>query len=111
MEIMNREEKRKVFEKNGFNFARMISGSKSGYVDKYPDHLVVFNARIYDLRTFNKHKDGKIKDFFKGQELEIWYGDIDVTNDIRKLYLIAHEIGTFIITWESGNPVITVWGE
>ena len=105
-----KEQMRKMFENNGFPFARLISGSKSGYMERFPDNLVVFNSRIYDLETFRKHCDGDILDFFKGQELEIWYGDLDLTKDIYKLYLIAISIGTFVITRETGKPVITIFG-
>lgn len=103
-----RDEMRKVFEDSGFNFARMISGSKSGYIKLNPENLVIFNSRIYDLETFKKHCNGDILDFFKGQPLEVWYGDLDLSKDIWKLYLIALKIGTFVITRESGKPVITI---
>lgn len=106
---MNKEEKRKVFENSGFNFGRMISGSKSGYMDIYPTNLTVFNSRIYDLETFEKHKNKAILDFFEGQTYEIWYGDLDLAKDLYALYLIALKIGTFVVTRESGAPVVTIF--
>ena len=105
---MNKDEKRKVFEDKGFHFGRMISGSKSGYVDRYPANFTVFNSRIYDLETFEKHKNKAILDFFEGQPIEIWYGDLDLTKDLYELYLISLTIGAFVITRESGVPVITI---
>ena len=48
-----------TFRDAGFYFGRMISGSKSGYVNQFPDHKVVFNARIYDLKTYEKEKENK----------------------------------------------------
>ena len=101
-------EKLKVFEDAGFYFGRMISGSKSYYANKFPDHEVVFNARIYDTKTYSKEKDGKIKDFFEGQAIEIWYGDLDLTRDAEKLKEIANKIGTFVITTEHGKYVSTI---
>lgn len=98
----------RVFEDSGFYFARMISGSKSGYANQFPDHKVVFNARVYDLETYEKEKKNKIKDFFAGQELELWYGDLDLTLDNEKLKEIANKIGTFVITTESGTYVTTI---
>ena len=105
IEIRKTKKKIEVFEKHGFNFARMISHSKSWYLEKHPDHKVVFNSRIYDLETYDKHKDGKILDFFEGMELEIWYGDLDLTIDLPKLKEVAKEIGPFIITTEHGRFV------
>lgn len=105
---MDTNEMRKVFESCGFRFGRMISSSKSGYMEKNPKNLVIFNARIYDLKTFEKHKNKEILDFFKGMEQEIWYGDLDLTKDIYELHRIALKIGTFVITRESGIPVITL---
>ena len=101
-------EKLHVFEEAGFNFGRLISGSKTYYLDKFPDHRVVFNSRIYDMVTYEKEKDGKIKDFFEGQPIEIWYGDLDLTRDMEKLKEVAKKIGTFVITTEHGKFVATV---
>jgi len=55
--------------------ARLISGSKSLYRDKYPDHVVFFNANIFTK------EDGKI-----------WYGDIDLSIDEPKLKRLAYEL-------------------
>ena len=49
-----------------------IFGSKSMYHEEYPDTLVIFNANICT-------PDGK----------KIWYGDIDVTKDSKKLKKVA----------------------
>ena len=106
---MDTTEMMKVFESAGFYFRRMISSSKSGYMDKNPRNLVIFNARIYDLKTFEKHEK-EIQDFFKGMEHEIWYGDLDLTKDIYALHLVALKIGTFVVTRESGVPVIILSG-
>jgi len=101
-------ERLRAFEDSGFYFARMVSGSKSGYANQFPDHKVVFNARVYNLETYEKEKDGQIKDFFKGQTIEVWYGDLDLTRDNEKLKEIANKIGTFVITTESGAYVTTI---
>ncbi|HRT03412.1 MAG TPA: hypothetical protein P5513_05690 [Candidatus Diapherotrites archaeon] len=62
----------KIFSDNGLRLGRMISGSKSWYSEKYPDHLVIFNANII---TESRGK--------------IWYGDLDITFEIEKLKKIA----------------------
>jgi len=62
----------KLFMDNGLMTGRMISGSKSGYRDRYPDNLVIFNANIATK------KRGKV-----------WYGDLDVTLDYEKLEAVA----------------------
>jgi hypothetical protein len=64
------------FESEGLNLGRMISHSKSGYMDKFPGSEVYFNSNIFVLG------EGKI-----------WYGDIDVTKERDKLENIAKEIG------------------
>jgi hypothetical protein len=57
-------------EKIGF-CGRMISASKSGYRNKFPRNLVVFNANII--------VDGK----------KVWWGDIDLTLSKNDLLSIA----------------------
>jgi hypothetical protein len=64
-----------VFERHGLRAGRMVGGSKSGYWDKYPDNLVVFNGNV----VIEKH--GKI-----------WYGDLDVTREEDKLQAVANEL-------------------
>lgn len=51
---------------------RMISGSKSLYNRQHPKNVVVFNANVC---TRSRGK--------------IWYGDLDVTRDERKLMELA----------------------
>jgi hypothetical protein len=63
-----------IFAKHGFNLDRMISGSKSGYVNKHPKNQVVFNANVFSA-------EGKI-----------WYGDLDLTLDCDKLQDAANEL-------------------
>jgi hypothetical protein len=65
----------KLFIDNGLMMGRMISGSKSGYRERYPDNLVVFNANI---ATKSRGK--------------IWYGDLDVTLDYEKLASVAEAL-------------------
>jgi hypothetical protein len=54
----------------------MISGSKSFYCEKYPDHKAVFNANIV-TESYGK----------------IWYCDLDLTLDTEKLKEIAKIFG------------------
>lgn len=65
----------KLFLNNNLMIGRMISGSKSGYVDMYPDHKVIFNANII---TKNRGK--------------IWHGDLDITMDMESLENISKEL-------------------
>jgi hypothetical protein len=65
----------KVFMEHGFVPGRMVSGSKSGYSSQYPTHLVVFNSNVVTM------EHGKI-----------WYGDLDLTIDYKKLKEIAEEL-------------------
>ena len=54
---------------------RMISGSKSGYRDRYPNNLVIFNANVCTAQN------------------KIWYGDLDLALDKEKLSLLAVALG------------------
>lgn len=54
---------------------RLISASKSRYLDANPGNLVAFNANL----CTKEH--GKI-----------WFGDIDVTKDKEKIELLADEL-------------------
>ncbi len=97
-----------IFDKHGLRCSRHF-GSKSGYRDSHPDHLVVFNARIYLKRYYETAKDTTIKDFFEGQAEEIYYVDIDFNIDIYKLYRVHLEIGeALIITTESGTKIVEI---
>ena len=57
------------------SLGRMLSASKSFYLEQFPENKVVFNANVYT-------KNGKI-----------WYGDIDVTKDSEKVDALATELG------------------
>jgi hypothetical protein len=65
-----------IFENEKLLSGRMLSYSKSGYRDKFPDNEVYFNANIFVLG------EGKI-----------WYGDIDITKEKEQLENVAREIG------------------
>ena len=57
----------------GWNGA-MISGSKSGYLQSYPNNVVVFNSNICT-------EGGKV-----------WYGDIDITKSKDSLIKLAEAL-------------------
>ena len=65
-----------IFENEKLLSGRMISHSKSGYMDRFPNNEVYFNANIFVLG------EGKI-----------WYGDIDITKEKEQLENVAREIG------------------
>ena len=65
-----------LFAKYKLVMGRMISGSKSGYQERYPNNKAVFNANIV---TETRGK--------------IWYGDIDLSIDSVELMGIAKELG------------------
>jgi hypothetical protein len=64
-----------VFDRHGLMMGRLVSGSKSRYVDLYPNNNVVFNGNI----VVENH--GKV-----------WYGDIDITLEKDKLQAVADEL-------------------
>ncbi len=64
----------------GWNGA-MISGSKSGYLQRNPKNMVIFNSNVIAM--------GAVPE-------KIWYGDLDVTLSLDKLKTLAETIGTEI---------------
>jgi hypothetical protein len=67
---------KEAFNNRGMISGRMISASKTGYREKFPDHEVYFNANIFVLG------EGKV-----------WYGDLDINRDREALSEIAAESG------------------
>ena len=64
-----------VFKKNELFMGRMIGSSKSTYRNNHPKDTIVFNANIVI------ESKGKI-----------WYGDLNVTEDYKKLEKISNEL-------------------
>ncbi len=63
-----------IIEKHIGRDGRMVGYSKSGYLDRNPRNITVFNGNIV--------VEGKKE----------WYGDLDVTKDIKKLLALSNEI-------------------
>jgi hypothetical protein len=61
---------------------KMISGSKSGYREKNPKSLAIFNSNVCVVENERGTK--------------IWYGDIDITKSRENLKGLASELGTDI---------------
>lgn len=63
---------------------RMISNSKSGYKEKNPNNLVVFNANVCT------------------QNYKIWWGDLDLTKSASDLSNLSADLGEDIyVLYES----------
>lgn len=73
---MTKEKIEIIFQEFNFYCGRIISASKSFYLETYPDNLVVFNANVV-TKKFGK----------------IWHGDLDITLDSEFLKKIAEKIG------------------
>jgi len=69
-----------IFREHKLFDGGMISGSKSRYRSQHPDNLIVFNGNIFTP------KKGKI-----------WWGDLDITLDAKKLQSVCDIIGKEII--------------
>ncbi len=63
-----------IFIEHGFRPARLLAYSKSVYRAAHPDNEVHFNANIFI--------DG----------VKIWYGDLDLTLDLKKLTKLANNL-------------------
>jgi hypothetical protein len=71
---------------------RMISSSKSGYRNRFPYNLVVFNANVVAI---TKCKLTSLK--LKTKISKIWFGDIDITVSRNQLKDLAVEEGRDIL--------------
>ena len=96
-------------EKAGFPLARCL-GSKSGYRNMYPKNEVIFNAKVYSKKAYQKYRDNIIRDWFEGQETESWYGDLDLTLDKNRLIEVAKKAGTLYITSKGGSQIEEIHG-
>lgn len=87
----------------GFNICRLLSGSKTTYRKAHPNNLIYFNANIF------------VEDLGK-----IWWGDIDLTREHRKLSKIATKLNIhlYVVSEMDGRfgkenrddfKVISVW--
>lgn len=70
---------KQAFIDEGFIPGRMLSLSKSGYRERFPEHEVHFNANIFLL-----------------DEGKVWYGDIDINKDTDTLQRISSSLGKSI---------------
>ena len=67
----------------------MISPSKSGYREKNPDNIAVFNAQVC------VEKGGSVE--------VIWNGDLDVTLSRQKLRTLAADLGTNVYVMQESE--------
>ena len=57
---------------------KMISSSKSGYMKRFPENLVIFNSNVCT------------------EEGKIWYGDMDITLSYKDLTNLSKELGKIV---------------
>jgi hypothetical protein len=67
---------REIAEKHLGRIGKLISNSKSGYLENYPKNKVYFNANV----------------FTEGEK--IWYGDLDVTLSIENLQGLSDDLNS-----------------
>ena len=68
-----------ILSKYDLQHKRLISGSKSGYRERYSDHDVMFNANIFTPNCI------------------WWNGDLDITKDNFNIQKLCNELGEEII--------------
>ena len=73
--------KKIILETLGYH-GKMISGSKSGYIERHPGNLAVFNSNVISSMS--------------GELEKIWYGDIDITLSIEKLKELSSKLNSEI---------------
>ncbi len=75
---------------HGFALSRMLAFSKSTYVSRHPNNQAIFNANV--VTTIGK----------------IWWGDLDLTDDSKKLQQVANTLDCniyiyiFFVRWITG---------
>lgn len=67
----------KATEILGFQ-GKMISGSKSGYYERHPNNLAIFNANVIVMES---------------KPTKLWYGDLDLTLSLDKLKELSTTLG------------------
>jgi hypothetical protein len=70
----------------GLPRSRLITASKSGYHERHPDNVVVFNATIADAMG-----------------TRLWWGDVDVSVDEGKLVDLAAQVGVDLYLYFEGD--------
>jgi hypothetical protein len=79
-----------VMKAHGFALSRMLAFSKSTYVSRHPNNQAIFNANV--VTTIGK----------------IWWGDLDLTDDSKKLQQVANTLDCniyiyiFFVRWITG---------
>jgi hypothetical protein len=63
-----------ALEGQGLLQGQMLSASKTGYCDLYPDHTVFFNGCI-----FIKRRKRSALPWMRSSYRQVWWGDIDLT--------------------------------
>src|ERR1017187_1063394 len=84
---MKAKQIREVLQQHAFFSGRMIAHSKTGYGRRHPNHLVVFNAKVFTRRG-----------------LILQLVDLDLTIDAEKLAAAAREGGENLFVLPEGYP-------
>jgi hypothetical protein len=71
---------------------RVFGMSKDFYREEHPGHEVFFNACIFDARALGPER---------GEAQEIWFGDIDLTEEAEALQEVADQLGAILVTSET----------
>ena len=69
---------------------RMISASKSGYRERNPENIAVFNSNLVLLEAGEKFG-------LETRHGKVWFGDIDVTKDRNQLKDLAKRSGCDVV--------------
>ena len=79
---MNLQTLEKILDETLGPRGRMISSSKSGYRERNPDNLTVFNSNLVLLEAGEKFGLGS-------KHGKVWFGDIDITKNHQSLKDLA----------------------
>jgi hypothetical protein len=76
---------------------KMISGSKSGYMNRNPGNLVVFNSNVIVL-----DEEKGFLGIKKPVAVKAWFGDIDITQSREELKSLSADLGkTLLVLYET----------
>ncbi|MBI2004408.1 hypothetical protein HYS72_03005 [Candidatus Pacearchaeota archaeon] len=116
-----------LLKSKGFPMKRRIGHSKN-YLKENKENLVVFNAMIYERELYYKIKnlefpsviriskkgntlhEKRNKRWYKREYRNVWYGDLDLSKDIRKLYDAIELKKDIIITSKNGDKILELNG-
>ncbi|MDP2673172.1 MAG: hypothetical protein Q8O84_05150 [Nanoarchaeota archaeon] len=118
----------KLLKSKGFAMKRKIGPSKTNYLKENGENLVVSNAMVYEKELYykiknlefssvirttkkgNSEQEKRNRRWYKREYRNVWWGDLDLSKDIKKLYDAIRWKKDVIITYKNGDKILELNG-